>query len=265
MLCIWKVWRPGSGAVKPLPHSFSETATVCASAGLDLPKATRRPRRRRRERRPPRRAPPRRAACASARAARRGPPARRPSRGRTRRRSCRFGGRSDGLAAGRLGRRGPHAPYEQRHHHGEVADVGDDLEPGHRRRQVEHALHEGAVPGAGVDALAQVDGVRGLAGQHPAFLEVAQPVAEDSGRDDDEDGAGGGEELREVDLQTRRYRPQHSTEAMTMPMPAPIIGPADSPAARAVVHRNSAVSRPSRPTARNEVTTACRRPWRAPR
>lgn len=37
-------------------------------------------------------------------------------------------------------------------------------------------------------------------------------------------------------------------------MPAPVRGPADSPAARAVVHRNRAVSRPSRPTARNEVS-----------
>ncbi len=36
-------------------------------------------------------------------------------------------------------------------------------------------------------------------------------------------------------------------------MAAPVSGPADSPAARAVVHRNRAVSRPSRPTARKEV------------
>src|SRR5690242_2042274 len=29
------VWRPGLGAVNPLPQSVSETATVCASAGLE--------------------------------------------------------------------------------------------------------------------------------------------------------------------------------------------------------------------------------------
>lgn len=53
---------------------------------------------------------------------------------------------------------------------------------------------------------------------------------------------------------TRRYSAQHRPAARTRPIPAPVSGPADSPAARAVVHRNSAVSRPSRPTARNEVT-----------
>ena len=43
MLCIWKVCRPGLGAEKPLPQSVSETATVCAAAGLLSLKATIRP------------------------------------------------------------------------------------------------------------------------------------------------------------------------------------------------------------------------------
>ncbi len=48
-------------------------------------------------------------------------------------------------------------------------------------------------------------------------------------------------------------------------MPAPVSGPADSPAAWAVVHRNRAVSRPSRPTARNEVRISTPEPMaRAP-
>ncbi len=43
VLCIWKVCRPVSGAVKPLPHSVSETATVSELAGLGREMATTRP------------------------------------------------------------------------------------------------------------------------------------------------------------------------------------------------------------------------------
>lgn len=52
---------------------------------------------------------------------------------------------------------------------------------------------------------------------------------------------------------TRQYRPQHSAAAISSPTAAPASGPDELPAACAVVHRNSAVSRPSRPTARNDV------------
>lgn len=55
---------------------------------------------------------------------------------------------------------------------------------------------------------------------------------------------------------TRRYRPQQSPAASTRPIPAPIAGPVASPAERAVVHRKSEVSRPSRPTARKLVSTS---------
>ena len=65
-----------------------------------------------------------------------------------------------------------------------------------------------------VDAAAEVDGVGGAAGQDAAFLEVAQAVAEDAGGDHDEHGAGGGEELREVDPQDPSVQPpaQHGRQ-----------------------------------------------------
>ncbi|MEY9939157.1 hypothetical protein ABH932_003891 [Streptacidiphilus sp. MAP5-52] len=55
---------------------------------------------------------------------------------------------------------------------------------------------------------------------------------------------------------TRRYRPQQSAVANSRPIAAPISGPVDSPAVCAVVQMKSAVSSPSRPTARKLVTTS---------
>ena len=63
----------------------------------------------------------------------------------------------------------------------------------------------------------------------------------------------------------RRYSSQHSATAAAMPIAAPTSGAAVCPDARAAVHRNSVVSRPSRPTARNAVTVSAPAPTRAAR
>ncbi len=63
----------------------------------------------------------------------------------------------------------------------------------------------------------------------------------------------------------RRYSSQQSAVAAARPRPAPASGAAVDPDARAAVHRNSVVSRPSRPTARNAVMVSAPAPIAAAR
>jgi hypothetical protein len=63
----------------------------------------------------------------------------------------------------------------------------------------------------------------------------------------------------------RRYSSQHSAAAAARPRPAPISGATVDPEARTAVHRNSVVSSPSRPTARNAVTVSAPAPIAAAR
>ena len=58
----------------------------------------------------------------------------------------------------------------------------------------------------------------------------------------------------------RRYSSQHSTTAAARPRAAPISGDTVCPDARTAVHKNSVVSRPSRPTARNAVIVSAPAP-----
>lgn len=58
----------------------------------------------------------------------------------------------------------------------------------------------------------------------------------------------------------RRYSSRHSTTAIDSPTAAPMIGPVDSPAAVVAVQKNSAVSRPSRATAKKVVRASAPAP-----
>ena len=180
VLCIRKVWRPGFGAVKPLPQWVSETGWSARPACLpplsddQVPAmtagtATTTPGRSHTGRR---RGPA--DFCSLVRARRRGHSRARAPRNRTWRsawlRVRRFGRVRQRAAAGRPLRRprvrrrarpqreppgGPagtasagvgfaagaaYAPNEQGHRHGQIAAVGHDLQPGHRRLEVEDAL-----------------------------------------------------------------------------------------------------------------------------
>ncbi len=95
----------------------------------------------------------------------------------------------------------PDALDEHRHHDAQVRDVPDDLQDRHGDGQVERALDERGVPGRGVQVPAQVEGVRAAAADQAGLLKVAQAVAEHARRDDDQPGAGDGEEPGEVHLQ----------------------------------------------------------------
>ena len=92
-----------------------------------------------------------------------------------------------------------YAEHEQGHRDREVEHPGDGLEPGGLGREVEDALEDRAVPAALVDRARDVEGQVVQPGQHPGLLEVVDAVAEDAGRDHDQEAAGPGEELREVD------------------------------------------------------------------
>ncbi len=66
-------------------------------------------------------------------------------------------------------------------------------------------------------------------------------------------------------LTALRYSSQQSAIAAASPVAAPASGPAACPDALAAVHRNSVVSSPSRPTARNAVTVSAPAPTAAAR
>src|SRR6185312_13851776 len=92
-----------------------------------------------------------------------------------------------------------YAEHEHGHGDREVEHPGDGLEPGGLSREVEDALQERAVPAALVDRARDVEGQVVEARQHAGLLEVVDAVAEDTGRDHDQEATGPGEELREVD------------------------------------------------------------------
>src|SRR5207342_2256205 len=109
------------------------------------------------------------------------------------------------LLVGRRGRGGgdrrPAATSYAEHEHGhrdrEVDRPGGGLEPGGLRREVEDTLEERAVPAALVDRARDVEGQVVEPGQDPGLLEVVDAVAEDPGRDHDQEAAGPGEERGE--------------------------------------------------------------------
>ena len=108
------------------------------------------------------------------------------------------------LVGGDLGgwRRGsPDLAHEQDRHGHQVGEPDDDLEHGHRGRDVEHALEDGPDDTRRRDRRGDVEGEVVDAGQDPRLLEVVDAVGEHAGRDHDQDQSGPGEEHPQVELE----------------------------------------------------------------
>jgi hypothetical protein len=102
-------------------------------------------------------------------------------------------------------RRGPAVladlPDEQDQHRNDVQHPDRGFEPGGSGGEVEGALEQGAQPRRRADRVAHVEGEAVEPGQDPGLLEVVHAVGEDAGGHQDEEPAGPGEELREVEPQ----------------------------------------------------------------
>ena len=90
-------------------------------------------------------------------------------------------------------------PQEQEHDGDDVEQPGRGLEPGGGRAEVEDALEQGGVPAAGLDRVGDVEREVVQAGQDARLLEVVDAVRQDAAGDQDQERAGPGEELAEVD------------------------------------------------------------------
>ena len=163
---------------------------------------------------------------------------------------------------GRFGRGGCPAGLDERgDDHGQVGDPRHHLKHRHPRGQLRDPGHDRHPPRVRVHVRGQIERDPALAGQQSRVLQVTQTVGQHAGRDDDERDRGPVKEHSRHSA-GRLAGTAASTAPPRRPARArrPASGATVDPDARTAVHRNSVVSRPSRPTARKAVTVSAPAP-----